>query len=960
MQTMAVTVPAGMQGGMPLQIQTPSGIMQVTIPNGLCAGQQFQITVPQPAYGQPMEGQAMGVPPQGQPIYQQQPGMMTQPPQMAQPTQMAMPAAMQMQVTVPPGVQPGQQIQVGTPSGPMLVQVPPGAMPGMAFVISVPPPPQMAAPMGMPVPPMAAPAAPIVQVPIGAAQVQQDMAMMGQMMGQMGIGAMGSMNQMMGAMGQMAAMVPPQMAQQAMAQGRIEVTLMIDDFVTGVFYNGVDLTGQANRGPGGCLVSIIGADYVPGAVLCIKGWDEQVGESAGLFLHCRSPAGEFILKPGDARCRVFAADGNGVLDPSSGPAGWMTNDFDDAHWRAPERNKVAKCWAHDLPRQLTEKGVRGDDGVWNEHRKHNFFRLRIDSHAPSHQPSQMPSIERVLNPPEEARQYSSVWDGDPRGQGHARSMLDSQQAWSAGQNRVGEWMVIDAGNVVRLIGIVVMTRGHSCTDQLVQMLRVEVSDNGVAWREVSAGLATGLNPNDSTRQAHLRLPTEVRARLVRLTVLAWHASISLRAGLLIAEEQQPSRLPSIERVLNPPEEAREYSSVWGGDARGQGHARSMLDSQQAWSAEQSRVGEWMVIDAGNVVRLIGIVVMTRGHSCTDQLVETLRVEVSDNGVAWREVSAGLATGLNPNDSTRQAHLRLPTEVRARLVRLTVLAWHAHISLRAGLLIAEEQQPSRLPSHPLSPPMGIPAMGAMTGSGVVAAAAMAGALGMAALGMAAVAGMAANSADSATQQAMAQQAMAQQAMAQHGVAGGSPVGHQPRGGKDLIMRMNATPHSSDKIKLIEEFFTGSWHLDDREFVAVFKALTHDSDMRRAAEIMSRNMRHNHCAALAGAMDASPHSSTKMGMIECMCPHITDFRNIHLVFKGLTFSSDIVSAAELFGRHCQGNLPAEALVEVLNCTPHSSDKMRIIEAMRYKVVGNKQCVIDHLTFSSDKDKARQLLF
>jgi len=109
-----------------------------------------------------------------------------------------------------------------------------------------------------------------------------------------------------------------------------------------------------------------------------------------------------------------------------------------------------------------------------------------------------------------------------------------------------------------------------------------------------------------------------------------------------------------------------------------------------------------------------------------------------------------------------------------------------------------------------------------------------------------------------------------------------------------------------------------------------------------------------------MNATPHSSDKMELIESMCPHINDFRNIHLVFKGLTFSSDIVSAAELFGRHCQGNLPAEALVEVLNCTPHSSDKMRIIEAMRYKVVGNKQCVIDHLTFSSDKDKARQLLF
>jgi hypothetical protein len=93
-------------------------------------------------------------------------------------------------------------------------------------------------------------------------------------------------------------------------------------------------------------------------------------------------------------------------------------------------------------------------------------------------------------------------------------------------------------------------------------------------------------------------------------------------------------------------------------------------------------------------------------------VQTLRVEVSDNGVAWQEVSAGLATGLHPNDSTRQAHLRLSTEVRARLVRLMVLAWHAHISLRAGLLIAEEHQSSQMPSHHPSPLMGIPAMGAM--------------------------------------------------------------------------------------------------------------------------------------------------------------------------------------------------------------------------------------------------------
>ena len=76
-------------------------------------------------------------------------------------------------------------------------------------------------PMVMPAPQVAAmmPVPPMAQAPIGAAQVQQDMAMqqevaiMGQMMGQMA-------TVQIGAMAQMSAMVQPQMAQQAMEQGQ--------------------------------------------------------------------------------------------------------------------------------------------------------------------------------------------------------------------------------------------------------------------------------------------------------------------------------------------------------------------------------------------------------------------------------------------------------------------------------------------------------------------------------------------------------------------------------------------------------------------------------------------------------------------------------------------------------------------------------------------------------------------
>ncbi len=88
------------------------------------------------------------------------------------------------------------------------------------------------------------------------------------------------------------------------------------------------------------------------------------------------------------------------------------------------------------------------------------------------------------------------------------------------------------------------------------------------------------------------------------------------------------------------------------------------------------------------MRLVGVVVA--GRSMCDQYVEKLRMHVSNDGSTWREVSEArdVVTGLMPDRPTRKVHLRFATEVSARYVRLTVLAWHGHISLRAGLLLAK--------------------------------------------------------------------------------------------------------------------------------------------------------------------------------------------------------------------------------------------------------------------------------
>ena len=66
-----------------------------------------------------------------------------------------------------------------------------------------------------------------------------------------------------------------------------------------------------------------------------------------------------------------------------------------------------------------------------------------------------------------------------------------------------------------------------------------------------------------------------------------------------------------------------------------------------------------------------------------------------------------------------------------------------------------------------------------------------------------------------------------------------------------------------------------------------------------------------------------------------------------------------AAQKFGECTPGGIPTSALVDVLSCTPHSSTKMDIIDAVKRHVYGDRELVINHLVHASDKEKARKLL-
>ena len=138
-QTMSVQVPQGLQGGMPMQVQTPGGVMQVQIPAGLQPGTAFKIQVPTSvaltAVSQANDLERGGA----VPVVAVVAGACTVPstgPPAQQPQ--AQPAMQKMSVQVPQGLQGGMPMQVQTAGGVMQVLIPAGLQPGTAFEFQVP------------------------------------------------------------------------------------------------------------------------------------------------------------------------------------------------------------------------------------------------------------------------------------------------------------------------------------------------------------------------------------------------------------------------------------------------------------------------------------------------------------------------------------------------------------------------------------------------------------------------------------------------------------------------------------------------------------------------------------------------------------------------------------------------------------------------------------------------------
>jgi len=140
-------------------------------------------------------------------------------------------------------------------------------------------------------------------------------------------------------------------------------------------------------------------------------------------------------------------------------------------------------------------------------------------------------FESILNPPEQDRTYSSVWANNPRGQGHARSALDSFQAWSARRNQPGkEWLQMDLKRAQVISGVVTQSRaeGTPWSNQRVPKYAVHVSLDGRKWTHVGDFKGNA----DSVYKSKAAFPSPRKARFVRIIPLGFVAHMSMRAGVL--------------------------------------------------------------------------------------------------------------------------------------------------------------------------------------------------------------------------------------------------------------------------------------------------------------------------------------------------------------------------------------------------------------------------------------------
>ncbi|PSN38913.1 hypothetical protein C0J52_16372 [Blattella germanica] len=122
------------------------------------------------------------------------------------------------------------------------------------------------------------------------------------------------------------------------------------------------------------------------------------------------------------------------------------------------------------------------------------------------------------------------------------------------------------------------------------------------------------------------------------------------------------------------------------------YARLHQPRGRAWCAKYKSANEWILVDLGVAAQVTGV--MTQGRGDRDEWVSAYTLSYSQDAFRWEYVNdpygnKKVFVGNSDAHSLRHSYLDLP--VTARFVRLHVLHWNRHPSLRLEIIGCQEHQ-----------------------------------------------------------------------------------------------------------------------------------------------------------------------------------------------------------------------------------------------------------------------------
>jgi hypothetical protein len=273
--------------------------------------------------------------------------------------------------------------------------------------------------------------------------------------------------------------------------------------------------------------------------------------------------------------------------------------------------------------------------------------------------------------------------------------LDSTGGWCAKNNAIGEWYQMDNGVVGKITGVAIMGRDVPDHEQWVKTFKVQSKGATGTWTDVDSGKVYTGNTDKET-QVDVTFDAPVDARYIRIYPQDWNNHMSLRTDI-IAGKTRTDKTPTI---VDVPYSGHKSSGNHVDDAIGTSHGTGRLDSDQAWSAKTSAIGQWYELDNGSATDISGVVIKGRGGTNVhkNQFVTSFKAQYKDSAGAWKDVDSGyIFEGVIQSS---QANVFFKAPINTSAIRIYPQTWKTYMSMRAGLMTSGSSSSEGYRSRPV--------------------------------------------------------------------------------------------------------------------------------------------------------------------------------------------------------------------------------------------------------------------